>query len=110
MADLVVVKTSDGLEVSLPGLLSDCTASYKICACRIERLANEHGGQNGAVVRFLEALRQDWMDHSYDKCNDSRCESEDDEYDNCVSCQDLILMESQSDKMMDHGEGACTHR
>jgi hypothetical protein len=84
MADLVVVKTSDGLEVSLPGLLSDCTASYKICACRIERLANEHGGQNGAVVRFLEALRQDWMDHSYDKCNDSRCESEDDEHDNCV--------------------------
>jgi hypothetical protein len=84
MADLVVVKTSDGLKASLLGLLSDCTATYKICACRVKRLANEHDGQNGAVVRFLEALRQDWMDHSYDKCNDSRCEPEDDEHGNCI--------------------------
>jgi hypothetical protein len=58
MADLLVVKTSDGLHISLPGLSVE-DDGYEICSCRIERLASEYGGQEGAIVKFLEALRRD---------------------------------------------------
>ena len=75
MADLVVIKTNDGLNVDFPILFGDYNA-YAICDCRVERLANECGGLHGAIVRLLEALRQDWVDHGHDECNDPWCKSE----------------------------------
>ena len=86
MADLIVDKTSDGLEVRLPVLITD-NDEYQVCDCRVDRLVNEHGGQEGAIVRFLEALRQDWMDHSYNEYHDVWCGSKRDEHNACVFSQ-----------------------
>lgn len=91
MADLVVIKTSDWLEASLPVLLVSFgyRNAYDICACRVERLTNANGGQQGAIVRFLEALREDWTNHSHDECNYSWCRSEHDEPGSCTFGHDL---------------------
>ncbi|KAM0702615.1 hypothetical protein Q7P35_010046 [Cladosporium inversicolor] len=97
MADLIVVKTNHGLKVSLPVLFSAhddlfCTLdTYEVCGCRAERLANEYGGQKGAVVHFLGALRQDWMDHSHGECRSHMCKFERDKHCSCTVGQDLEL-------------------
>jgi hypothetical protein len=55
-ATLVATKTSNGLDVSLTTVES----RWKVCSCRVERLANEYEDQDGAIIRFLEALRLDY--------------------------------------------------
>lgn len=74
-ATLVATKTSDGLKVSFKNVESH----WKVCSCRIERLAIEYGDQEGAIVRFLEALRLDYVGHIHYACNESVFDDEHDE-------------------------------
>lgn len=74
-ATLVATKTSDGVKVSLENVESD----WKVCSCRVERLANECGDQESAIVRFLEALRLDYAGFIHYACNESVFDDEHDE-------------------------------
>lgn len=64
-ATLVAIKTSNGLDVSLTTVES----RWKVYSCRVERLANEYGHQDGAIVRFLEASRLDYAGHIQYACD-----------------------------------------
>ena len=81
-ATCIITKTSDGLEADLSKVVSE----YDVCTCRVERLAEAYQGQQGAIVQFLEALRQDYVDHAYNECFATCCEGDD--HDECIFRQD----------------------
>ena len=96
-ATLVATKTSDGLDVSLTIVES----RWKACSCRVERLANEYGDQDGAIIRFLEALRLDYTGDIHYACdNEVFDEERDEEFFDLIIGQDTTICDIHLDSVL----------
>jgi hypothetical protein len=98
--DMKVSKNTEGLKVEFDLFYmkdledSDCDG---ICECRVKKLARLYGQQDNGIVRFLEALREDWLKVAYNKCEGrygcDREEEEDCEKNKHYSCSIGIEVE-----------------
>ena len=96
-AILVVTKTNDGLDVALTRVDS----RWKVCSCRVERLANEYGNQDGAIIRFLEALRLDYTGDIHYACdNEVFDEERDEEFFDLIIGQDTTICDIHLDSVL----------
>jgi hypothetical protein len=72
------------------------------CGCRIESLASLYGQQDNAIVRFLEALRNDYLLVAYKKCewiHDDEVVEEEEHY-GCRLAQELEWCGIHSDSIL----------
>jgi len=62
-----VSRTQDGLKVKFTNLYVK-EGDTDPCGCRIENLASLYGQHDNAIIRFLEALREDYLAVAYNDC------------------------------------------
>jgi hypothetical protein len=63
-----VSKTQDGLKVEFEKLYNK-EGESEPCGCRVENWASLYGQQDNAIIRLLEALREDYLNVAYNKCD-----------------------------------------
>lgn len=96
-ATLAATKTSDGLEASLTKAVS----RWKVCRCRVERLANEFGNHDGAIVQFLEALRLHYVGGIHYACDDPVFDEEhDEEFFDLIIGHDITICDVHLDSVL----------
>jgi hypothetical protein len=102
-----VSKTKDGLKVEFTRLYMKDGGTVmrlkeddpELCGCRIEGLASLYGQQDNAIVRFLKALREDYLLVSHNKCERNH-DFEKEEHYGCGLDQEVEWCDIHSDLIL----------